>query len=264
MGSSEIQGKLWGAEAKDYIEFIEPTFKLLWESMLTAAKIGKDIRFFDAGCGGGGASILAAGLGARVTGLDASEPFISIVRQRVPNGEFRVGDIEELPYEENSFDVSFSSQTLMFADNPSLAISEMKRVTIPNGRVVVSLWGAPEDCDLGRLGNVVRDNLPRDILPTLPPKSPTFSLSGHRLLEKLIEQVSLKILDSEELDHRFEYTDIDLSWQGLKASGPMQGAMRIVGEEKLKAAFQKAIEPLRDSKGAIRLENRVRYVIAAS
>ena len=51
MGSSEIQGKLWGAEARDYAEFNEPTNKLLWETMLAAAKVGRDTRFFDAGCG---------------------------------------------------------------------------------------------------------------------------------------------------------------------------------------------------------------------
>ena len=263
MGSSEIQGKLWGAGAKDFVEFNESTFEVLWKAMLDAAKVGMDTRILDAGCGGGGASILAAGLGAKVTGLDASEAFINIVRQRVPNGEFRVGDIEELPYEYNSFDVSFSSQTLMFADNPSMAIHEMKRVTKPNGRLVVGIWGAPEDCDLERLGKALRDNLPKEVLTKLP-KSTTFSLSGHGLLEKLMEQVGLKILDSEGLNHRFEYTDFELCWQGLKATGPMQGAMHFVGEERLKVAFQKAIESLWDGKGAIRLKNRVRYVLAAS
>jgi len=228
--------------------------------MLAAAKVGKDTRFFDAGCGGGGACILAADLGAKVTGLDASEALINIARQRVPNGEFRIGDIEELPYEDNSFDVSFSSQTLMFADNPVTAAHEMKRITIPNGRVVIGIWGAPEDCDLARFGKAVRD-----ILPNPPSKpSPLFSLSGHGFLERLMEQAGLKILDSEELDHQFEYSDFETFWRGLKASGPTQGLIRFAGEEKVKEAYHKAIEPLLDSKGAIRLKNRIRYVIATS
>ena len=79
-----------------------------------------------------------------------------------------------------------------------------------------------------------------------------------------MEQVGLKILDSKELDQRFEYADTDLCWRGLKATGPMQGAMRLVGEEKLKSAFQKTIAPLKDKQGAIRIKNCVRYVLAAS
>jgi hypothetical protein len=42
VGSLEIQGKLWGVEVYDYIEFIEPTFKPLWEAMLAATNVGKD------------------------------------------------------------------------------------------------------------------------------------------------------------------------------------------------------------------------------
>jgi cyclopropane fatty-acyl-phospholipid synthase-like methyltransferase len=66
--------------------------------MLDAAKVGQGRCFFDAGCGGGGASVLAAQRGAHVSGLDASEAPIAIARERVPHGDFRVGDLEALPY----------------------------------------------------------------------------------------------------------------------------------------------------------------------
>jgi ubiquinone/menaquinone biosynthesis C-methylase UbiE len=263
MGSSDIQGKLWGVETQDYIEFIEPSFKPLWEAMLVAASVEKDTRFLDVGCGCGGASILVSNLRAVVTGLDASEAFIKTANKRVPNGEFRVGDMEQLPFENNSFDVSFSSQTLMFADDPGLAIREMKRVTVPNGRVVIGIWGAIEDCELESLGKAIRDNLPKDVLSKLPPKRQVSSLSDHGFLEKLIEQADLKILDSKDLEHCFEFNDFECCWRGLKSTGPVQGVMRIAGEENFKTVVQKAIESLWDRKGAIRLENRVRYVLAS-
>jgi SAM-dependent methyltransferase len=264
MRSSEMQGKLWGAEPENYTEINEPINKSLWEVMLASAKVGKDTRFLDAGCGAGGACVLAAGLGAKVTGLDASEALVNIARQRVPNGEFRVGDIEELPYKNNSFDVCFSSQTLYFADNPNTAVHEMKRVTIPNGRVVIGIWGAPEYCDLARLGQAVR-NAVSDSLPNPPPKPPpTFSLSGPGLLEGLMEQAGLKISDSEELDQQYEYSDLDNFWQGMKTTGPVQGLIRLIGKEKAKEALSEAGAPLQDSKGAVKLKNRVRYVIATS
>ena len=114
MVSWEIQGKLWGAEAKDFAQINEPENQPLWEAMIFAVKVGKDTRFLDTGCGSGLACVIASDLGAKVTGVDASEALINIACQRLPNDEFRVGNVEELPYEDNKFDVSFSSHTIYY------------------------------------------------------------------------------------------------------------------------------------------------------
>ena len=155
MVSWEIQGKLWGAEAEDFVELGEPQNKPLWEAMIAAAKVGKDTRFLDAGCGSGYACAMAANLGAKVTGIDASEELVNIAQKRLPDEEFRAGNIEALPYQDNSFDVSFCAQTLMYVDSPSKAVQEMKRVTVSNGFIVIGLWGAPEKCDMARLGESI-------------------------------------------------------------------------------------------------------------
>ena len=92
MGSSELQGKLWGAAARDWAELFEPTSMPIWEAMLDSAEVGQGTRFLDLGCGGGGASVLAAKRGAQVAGLDAAEALLDIARERLPDGNFRVGD----------------------------------------------------------------------------------------------------------------------------------------------------------------------------
>jgi len=264
MDSWEIQGKLWGAEAEDLAEINESANQPLWEAMISAAKVGKGTRFLDAGCGSGRACVLASNLGAKVTGVDASEALINIARQRFPNDEFSVGNIEDLPYEDNIFDVSFSSHTIYFVDNPGKAVHEMQRVTVPEGQVVIGLWGAAEKCDLARFGRsvweIIRDSHP----DPLPPPRPIFALCVAGELEKLIEQNGLRILDGKDLDQQFEYPDFETFWRGMKASGPFQGLIRLVGEEKVRKAFLKAAEPFQDSKGAIRLKNPVRYIIAGS
>jgi hypothetical protein len=70
MGSAGVHGQLWGKAAHDWAELQEPTSAPLWEAMLDAAAVGPGTRVLDAGCGAGGASILAASRGARVNGLD--------------------------------------------------------------------------------------------------------------------------------------------------------------------------------------------------
>jgi ubiquinone/menaquinone biosynthesis C-methylase UbiE len=51
------------------------------------------------------AAQIAAERGAVVTGIDASSMLLEIARSRVPNGDFRVGDLEALPYSDGAFDV---------------------------------------------------------------------------------------------------------------------------------------------------------------
>ena len=102
MGSAETQGKLWGAAVADYAEINEEHSFPLWEDMMAAMGVGPGTLFLDAGCGPGGGAKLAADKGARVSGLDASDAMIAYAQNRLPDGDFRVGDLEALPFEDNS------------------------------------------------------------------------------------------------------------------------------------------------------------------
>jgi ubiquinone/menaquinone biosynthesis C-methylase UbiE len=99
VGSSKAQGMLWRSAAQDWAGLFEPTGKPLWVAMLDSAEVDQGKRLLDLGCGGGGASVLAAKRGAHVAGLDAAEALIEIARERLPGGDFCVGDLEQLPLE---------------------------------------------------------------------------------------------------------------------------------------------------------------------
>jgi SAM-dependent methyltransferase len=172
MGSSATQGELWGAAAWDWAELQEPLHKPVWEAMLDAAKVGQGTRFFDAGCGSGGASVLAAQRGANVSGLDASEALIAIARERVPDGDFRVGDLEALPYGKNAFDTVIAALSMPYAADPIAALRELKRVCAVGGYVAISTWGLPEHCEQRVVFEAVRNTS-----PSPPPGSGPFALS---------------------------------------------------------------------------------------
>ena len=59
MGTAETQGDLWGQAARDWASIQEPMHRPLWEAMLDEARVGSGTHVLDAGCGGGGASVLA-------------------------------------------------------------------------------------------------------------------------------------------------------------------------------------------------------------
>lgn len=257
MGSSTTQGELWGAAANDWATLQEPQHRPVWDAMLDAAQVGRGTRFFDAGCGAGGTSVLAASRGAHVSGLDASEALICIARERIPQGDFRVGDLEALPYGEEAFDAIIAALSVQYAADPIQALRELKRVCAPQGCLVISTWGLPEQCDQRVILKAVRDSL-----PSAPAGGGPFALSAASLLENLVEQAGWKVTGSGDVDCPFEYKDLTTHWQAQRSAGPLQAALRKVDEERLCAAVEQAVKPYRTNTGGVRLQNRFRYVIA--
>src|SRR5262245_45210486 len=105
MGTAQIQGSLWGARARDFAEAVEPCGRPLYEAVFDAADVRAATRLLDVGCGPGLAALLASARGAQVAGLDAAEASLEVARERVPAGDFRVGEMEDLPWPDNTFDV---------------------------------------------------------------------------------------------------------------------------------------------------------------
>jgi len=94
----------------------------------------------DVACGTGNAAAVALGLGAVVTGLDASERLAGVAQERLPEATIVVGDAVALPFEDGAFDAAVSVFGVIFARPARRAIAELARVVRPGGRVVVSSW----------------------------------------------------------------------------------------------------------------------------
>jgi SAM-dependent methyltransferase len=257
MGSAQVQGELWGRAPRDWAELQEPMHRPLWEAMLTAAEIGPGARVLDAGCGGGGASLLAARRGARISGVDAAGPLVAIARERVPGGDFRVSDLQELPFDDDSFDAVVAASSLQYTQDRVATLRELKRVCDPGGRVVVGLWGAPDQVDYRAVFTAVRDALPEP-----PPGKGPFELSGPGVLEKLIAEAGLTVSGGGHTICVFEYPSFEVLWQANASAGPLQAALQSVGEDKLRNAIKDAIAPFVRDDGSIRMENQFRYVVA--
>ncbi len=258
MGTSKIQGELWGKAPRGWAEIQEPMHKPLWEAMLNATEVNSVTRFLDVGGGGGGASVLAAERGAQVSGLDAAKGLIAFARERVSTGNFRVGDIESLPFEDDSFDVVFAANSVQYSEDRIIALRELGRVCNPRGRIAVGLFGPPEKVAFSVIQKAVRDALPEP-----PPGAGPYELSAPGKLEGLFAEAGLNVLKSGEVDCPFNYPDFETYWRGNVAAGPLQSALRVVNEELLKVAAREAAEPFRLDNGVILIQpNIYRYVVA--
>lgn len=106
--------------------------------------IGTDKTLLDVGCGSGQSAIPAARKGIKVTGIDVAENLIEYARNRCIvenlNATFDVGDAENLPYDDNSFDVAITMIGAMFAPQPDRVTSEFARVIKPGGHLYMANW----------------------------------------------------------------------------------------------------------------------------
>jgi len=100
----------------------------------------------DIACGSGQITLPFARMGAQVTGLDLSEPWLEAARARAAAEgleiRFEQGDAEALPYPDASFDLVTSLIGAQFAPNHQAVADEALRVTKPGGRIVLANWAA--------------------------------------------------------------------------------------------------------------------------
>lgn len=116
-----------------------------------AVRAGEEV--LDVACGTGNATIPAARIGARVTGLDLTPAMLATARERAADLgiEWVEGDAEGLSFPDASFDVVLSTFGCMFAPRHELVADELARVLRPGGRLGVCAW-TPE----GTIGEFFR------------------------------------------------------------------------------------------------------------
>lgn len=111
-------------------------------------------RVLDVGCGTGSLAFTMAKTtkAAKIVGIDPSEGFIEYARSENadPRLTFEVGDAQDLPYADASFDKSLALLVINFIPDAPKAAREMRRVTMPGGLVATSMWDNGGDMELHR------------------------------------------------------------------------------------------------------------------
>jgi len=140
------QPESWDLVASAYAAEAVPTvFAHFAAAALRLAGLPEGARVADVACGPGTLSLLAAPRAARVAALDFSAAMIAELRAVAPpNVEAQVGDGQELPWPDASFDRAFSLFGLIFFPDRARGFRELARVLAPGGRAVVSSWPPPD------------------------------------------------------------------------------------------------------------------------
>ena len=91
-------------------------------------------RVLEVGCGPGEAAERIAASGADVEAIDISERMVELTCARGVRA--RVGDVQELPFENESFDAALAGWMLYHVPDVERALAELARVLRPAGRLV--------------------------------------------------------------------------------------------------------------------------------
>ena len=249
-----------GGRARDWAEIQEGQFAAAFHAVLAHAGVGQATLHLDAGCGAGMAAALSASLGARVAGIDAAEGMLEIARERTPGGDFRQGDLEALPFADDTFDLVTGFNAFQFASDPVKALREAGRVTRPGGMVVVTTWGDPTGMDAASLIAAMKP-----MLPPAPPGAPgPFALSEETALRAFAVAGGLTPVTVFDVDSPWFYRDEAAALRGFGAAGGATLAKERVGEAAFNAAISAALAPFRQPDGSFRLGARVRCLVATT
>ena len=136
--------RLFDAMAEDY-DVLEPWYEHLYAVLhrLVCAELappddGRRRRALDAGCGAGFQTALLERLGYASHGVDIAPRLLAAARLRLATSALALGNLEALPYRDESFDVvTCCGSTLSFVDAPATALRELGRVLRPGGRLLL-------------------------------------------------------------------------------------------------------------------------------
>ncbi len=155
--------------------------------MLVSYAVSEGDQVLDCGAGTGSTGLMAArrvGVKGHVTMFDLSEDMLAVARAKIAQDglqervSFRSGDMEHLPFANESFDVVLSTYSLCPLYDPQQGAREMYRVTKPGGRLAMAHSTVPAGRIVKWLADRVEDIAWRfpwlsmgcravDVLPTL-------------------------------------------------------------------------------------------------
>jgi SAM-dependent methyltransferase len=162
--------------AKDAVDFFDMVGQTQWHrdiqrTLIHWIGLRDTYDVLDVGCGAGHFLLLLAQRVRWVTGLDVSESMLKRAQlnaedHQVDNASFVPGNVRQLPFGDERFDLVVCMHLLFMLANPEIAIREMLRVVKPDGEVIlvnpstsVNPWSVQTYCDVNRVYDFERDSL---------------------------------------------------------------------------------------------------------
>jgi SAM-dependent methyltransferase len=212
------QTGVWDKISDLYLEEVDQRFVPVIEGVIDRADIGPGESVLDLGTGTGSVALRVAsivGNDGRVVGNDISQKMLGLAAQKakdldITNVNFQEGRAEKIPAEDSSFDVVLASLSLMYVIDRAAAAREIARVLRPGGRLVASVWAAPDTCDIVLFQQTAGSFAPP---PPAPGVGPGSMADPSGFLDQLSQSGVKAQVETERLG--FEFSDFESAWEVL-------------------------------------------------
>ncbi len=228
--------------ATTYHDFFTPVTLLAAQHLLKAARVRANLGILDIATGPGSLAAEAKKIGARPVGIDLSPGMVELARKSYSGIDFRVADVEHLPFSDGSFDAVVCNFALGHFPDPKAATAECVRILKAGGRIALSWWDDPTK---QRIQGLFREAI-TEIGATPPSDVP----KGYSILRFADSNEFRRLLDGAGLtdvkieDHQTNYLipDIDTLWRGGMGSFAVTASAIAHQDAKTQAAIRDALE----------------------
>ena len=160
----------------------------------------------DAGCGTGSLAFALAPFVAEVVGVDTNPEYLEAARVSAPaNVRLVEGDVTALPFGYAEFDLACCHRVLHHVRRPELAVSELARVTRPDGRIFI----ADQLGSVDPLKSLELDRFERRRDPSHQRLLPDADIRGYLDANDLVLLVSEVTREQVDIEQRLDLAGID-------------------------------------------------------
>jgi SAM-dependent methyltransferase len=250
-------GEAWGHRAADWACLFEHYAIDVLVAIFGRVGVGPGTSLLDVACGSGLAVRLAAGMGATVSGVDASAELLAVATSRTPEADLRLGSMFELPWPDASFDAAISINGIWGGCGD--ALDEVFRVLKPGAPLGISFWGDGPPLDI------------RGIFRPLALRSPEAHYGSMRRLndiatpgvaEAMLAAAGFEVSERGARVSVVEWPDADVAWRAISSIGPAVPALRGRHGDAVRREIMDALEAGRDERGIYRVRSDHQFVLA--
>ncbi|MEV0574425.1 methyltransferase domain-containing protein [Streptomyces sp. NPDC050392] len=259
-----------GSRARDWAEIQERMLAPLYEAVYRRLEVGPATRMLSLGCGSGLALLIAAGRGARVTGVDADPERLALARVRLlpgPEGEGGPAAAEPQLLESLPATAAVGSSCNLITAFTPIGCSagdgdELVRAlgaAVPmagrGSTVVLTGWGPPERCATDAVLQVA----------TRLAEGPDVPRGARRDdLENVAFRSGLKPDGSGRVACPFGYADLDSAVRGLLSTRLFDAAVRATDRSQVEKEVAEALHPHLRRDGTVWMPNVFRYLVCTT
>lgn len=158
---------------------------------------------------------------AKLVASDLSEEMLAVAKEKLKrlDIDWRIIDSQQIPYNDNSFDLVVCCFSYMFAEDKGKAFTEALRVVRPGGKLILSTW---DTLEFNGASDVFRKAVKRYLGDTLPPMyNLPFSMHDPDAIRNQLIKVGFSKVKTEVVEQKSTCSTAREATYGLVRGGSL-------------------------------------------